>query len=113
MNLEITVSSNSKDATDLVRWLEAEDSVVLKDLRQSSNPANEGEMGSELLPILTAVLVSPLLVELVKSIFGWLSATRHESPIKVTVDGRSVEFTASNKELVNEIVATLTKKKND
>jgi hypothetical protein len=98
MNLRIELQG--PDATenttlDIQDWLRRERLVGLQIERESGHP-EEGQMGAELVPILSVVLGSAALVELVKCLHVWLTVRRPRVKIKVTIGNRLAEMEADN-----------------
>jgi Effector Associated Constant Component 1 len=67
-------------------------------------------MGAELIPIITAVASSTVLVEIVRAIQTWLTSRRPSITLKIYVDGHTAEATlpADATEALNSVIDHLT-----
>ena len=86
---------------DWLRRARLQDVSMRRD-RQSIRP---GDMGAELLPILTAVLSSTGIAELVKVVHGWLTSRRRPLEVELEIDGRKVRLQSEGGEPLAELVA--------
>lgn len=75
-------------------WLRRSDIEGLRVEREKSRPA-EGEMG-DVSTILSVVLGSAAVVELVRTIRAWVGTRRRNVKIKLDVRGTKVEIEAEN-----------------
>lgn len=109
--MEIKISlldrDSLKNAEDLKKWLSRERTLPIEHMHQETSAPKPDELGPELLPILTLVLASPVVVEVVKAVFGWLEAKRSESSVSMEINGKTVTFTSKDKELLQDIVKDL------
>ena len=105
--IEVTGTNSMEDASDLQIWLKREKCLSIEALDQKPQQSRPGEMGSELIPILTLILASPMITELIRSLFSWLEAKRKTHPITVSIGDKKVTFKSSDIENVKEIIRTL------
>ena len=76
--------------------------VSMRRERQSIRP---GDMGAELLPIITAVLSSAAVVELIKVIHDWVTSRSRPVEVELEIDGRKVRLQSEGGEPLAELVA--------
>lgn len=107
MRIQIETPDAPASAAMLMTWLRREDGLDLRNLQQERRAPEAGEMGPELLPIVTAILASPLIAELVKSIFEWLKASRHKRPIKITAGDLTLECSPEDADEMSKIIEKL------
>jgi hypothetical protein len=110
--MELQIELNGTDATEqnllnLQDWIQNERIAGLQINRKFGSP-KEGKMGLDPLTILTIFMTSPVIVEIVKSIYGWIRMRRTiELEIKINWDGKEIEVNTENisdiKELLDKI----------
>jgi hypothetical protein len=112
VQLELEGTDATEDTIfDLQDWINRERIQGIR-AQQESIPPKPGEMGAELAAIISIVgpIVSPVLVELVKSVFGWLKMRRPTLKIRVKVGEEVIEIEGenlSNEQQVIERVSAL------
>jgi Effector Associated Constant Component 1 len=72
--------------------------------RRETLPIQPGEMGPELLPILTLVLSSTVLAELIKTLHGWLTSRRRQIALELEVGGHKIRIESQGSETVDELL---------
>src|SRR5690606_1481220 len=72
--------------------------------RREKRPVQPGEMGPELLPILTVVLSSTVLVETIKALHGWLTSRRRKVSLELEVAGRRIRIESEGGETVDDLL---------
>lgn len=85
-------------------WLRLARVPSLRAVRETS-PIRSGEMGMELLPILTVVLSSTVLAELVRTLHGWLTSRRRKVAIELEREGRRIRLESESGESVEALLA--------
>jgi hypothetical protein len=107
--VEVEGEGSVHSATDLKDWLTKERAIRWTKVEQHRSAPGEGELGPDLLPILTVALASPFLTELVKSVFAWLRATRSDKKITVKAGSTEIKFDAKDEAKVLDILNKLNK----
>ena len=98
---ELELQLEGEDAKEsnlfsLQDWIKQERIAGLK-VQVKSTPPKEGEMGGELLAILSVVLAAPAIVELVKCIRDWIKSRKPKVKIKLQLaESKTVEIDAEN-----------------
>lgn len=72
--------------------------------RREREPIRPGEMGVELLPILTVVLSSTVLAELVRALHAWLASRRRKVTIELEIEGRRIRLESETSETVESLL---------
>lgn len=67
-------------------------------------PIQPGEMGPELLPILTLVLSSTVLAELIKALHGWLTSRRRKVSLELEVGDRRIRIESEGNETIDDLL---------
>jgi hypothetical protein len=62
-------------------------------------------MGVDLLPILTIVLSSTVLAELLRAILAWLTSRRRKVGIELEIEGRRIRLDSEGGESVESLLA--------
>lgn len=92
MDIVLQGADESNECQDLVYWLKRE-RISGASFTQQRGDIKPGEMGAELIPIITAVLAGPAIVELVKSIHEWIKHRRPKCRVAIRLnDGTEFEF---------------------
>lgn len=114
--MELELGLQGADATEqtlysLQDWLKKEEITGLRVEIKSSPPKAE-QMGVELITILSVVLASAAVVELVKSIHVWIQSTRPKVKVKIQVsESKAIEIDAENlpdsEALINKVLSIL------
>jgi hypothetical protein len=113
--MEMEVELMGTDATEssvlsLQDWIKNESITGLQSQRKTAPPA-KGELGLELLPVLSIILGSAAVVELVKSIHVWLKYRRPKVKVKFRVGPSEVVIDAENlpqqQEFVEKVLAKM------
>ncbi|WP_017301504.1 effector-associated constant component EACC1 [Nodosilinea nodulosa] len=100
INLELELQG--QDATEetllsLQDWIQQEHISGLKQVEPETGEAETGKMGIDPITVLSVVLASQAVIELVKAIHVWIQATRPKVTMKVQVAENSfVEVSAEN-----------------
>ena len=105
VRLEITDAKRPEDEVlALHDWLRL---ARLRRLRaqREAQPVRPGEMGVDLLPILTIVLSSTVLAELLRAILAWLTSRRRKVGIELEIDGRRIRLDSEGGESVESLLA--------
>ncbi len=95
---------------DLHDWINRERIRGLS-VRRDTVPPKPGEMGPELVELLSVVgpIAAPVLVELVKSAFGWFRMRRPAMKIIVRIGPNSIEIDTNNlgneQEIIERVLA--------
>jgi hypothetical protein len=87
MEIELNGGKSDDDAAALLAWLRDEKLPGARFERSRASIA-PGAMGGELLPIITAVVSSPLLLELAKCLVTWITVRRPKGRIVIREGGR-------------------------
>ena len=98
VQLELQGTDATEDTIfDLQDWINRERIQGVR-AQQESVPPKPDEMGGELAAILSIVgaMAAPVLVEVVKSVFGWLKMRRPRLKIRVNVGGEIIEIEGEN-----------------
>jgi hypothetical protein len=98
VQLELEGTDATEDTIiDLQDWINRE-RIQGARAQQESIPPKPGEMGGELAEIISIVgpIAAPVLVEVVKSVFGWLNMRRPRLKIGLNVGGEVIEIDAEN-----------------
>jgi hypothetical protein len=98
--MEIEVQLDGIDATEqttfaLQDWLRQERIAGLKIEPKRGTP-KPGEMGAELMTILSIVLAAPAIVQLVRSIHVWIQTRKPKVSLKVKTGATEVTINAEN-----------------
>jgi hypothetical protein len=100
--LSVQLELEGTDATedtilDLQDWVNGERIRGVRAERESIPPKPD-EMGAGLAEIISIVgpIAAPVLVEVVKSVFGWLKMRRPRLKIRVNVGGEVIEIEGEN-----------------
>jgi membrane-associated two-gene conflict system component 1 (EACC1) len=82
---------------DLQDWINRERMRGVRAERESI-PPKPGEMAAELAAVISIAgpIVAPVLVEVVKSVFGWLKMRRPKAIIKMVVGTNIIEIDTEN-----------------
>ncbi len=107
LEIEITGNDSTGNASDLKTWLSRESGLSLTKFEQVRSIPKTGELGPDLMPILSVVLASPLITELVKSIFNWFGAKRSSNVITIKIDGVELNFSAKDSDKISAIIEKL------
>lgn len=117
MEIKLQLEGQEADEKSLLAlqdWLKRSDVEGLRVEREKSRPA-EGQMG-DVATILSVVLGSAAVVELVRAIHTWVKTRRRNVKIKFDVGGTKVEIDAQNladDEAVNRTAERLLKAAKD
>jgi hypothetical protein len=112
VQLELAGTDATEDTIfDLQDWINRERIQGIR-AQQESIPPKPGEMGAELAAVISIAgpILSPVLVEVVKSVFGWLKMRRPTLKIRVKVGEEVIEIEGenlSNEQQVIERVSAL------
>ncbi|MDV3351094.1 hypothetical protein QGP82_20475 [Leptothoe sp. LEGE 181152] len=98
LGLELQGSeANEETLASLQDWIQQEQIAGLKQLKPELGDAEPGKMGIDPITVLSVVLASKAVVELVKAIHVWIQSTRPKVTMKVQIaEGTFVEVTAEN-----------------
>lgn len=98
LGLELQGSeANEETLSSLQDWIQQEQISGLKQLKPELGDAEPGKMGIDPITVLSVVLASKAVVELVKAIHVWIQSTRPKVTMKVQIaEGTFVEVTAEN-----------------
>ena len=115
MQIELELLGNNvseNDVLSLEDWIKRERIQDLSVERQTT-PADESHMGLDWLAVLTIVLGSKAIVELVKSLHVWIKATHQKKlRIRIKVGDDVLEIDSENskdqEELLAKVLAKLT-----
>jgi hypothetical protein len=107
--IEVAGEGSVESTSDLKNWLSTERDLRWTKLEQHKSRAAAGELGPDLLPALTVALASPLLAELVKSIFAWLRARRSDKKVSIKVGSTELKFAIEDEKKILDVVAKLSK----
>jgi hypothetical protein len=105
VRLEVTDAKRPEDeALALHDWLRL---ARVKGLRaqRETQPVRPGEMGVDLLPILTIVLSSTVLAELLRALQAWLTSRRRKVGIELEIEGRRIRLDSESGESVESLLA--------
>jgi hypothetical protein len=102
LGVNVQLKLEGTDATedtifDLQDWINRERLRGIRVERESIVP-KPGEMGGELIATISIVglVAAPVLVEVVKSVFGWLKTRRPTLKIRLKVGREVIEIEAEN-----------------
>lgn len=101
-DIKLELEVQGQDATEetllsLQDWIQQEHILGLKQVEPETGKAELGKMGLDPITVLSVVLASKAVIELVKAIHIWIQATRPKVVIKVQVTESSfVEINAEN-----------------
>jgi hypothetical protein len=105
IRVEVADAPNPEhEALALEDWLRLARVRGLRAARHSQ-PIRLGEMGPELLPILTLVLSSTVLAELARALHGWLTTRRRKVAIELEIEGRRIRVESESGESVESLLA--------
>ncbi|MBK3398935.1 MULTISPECIES: hypothetical protein [Methylobacterium] len=115
MLIKIEGETASQDTPDLLRWLRQEEIQGIRFEQKRATPLPD-EMGGDLLPVIsamapvvTAVVGSPVLVEIIKSIGSWFNSRKSKAKVVITrSDGYHISIDVDNYKdiqfLLNDII---------
>jgi hypothetical protein len=109
VQLKLEGTDATKDTIfDLQDWINRERIQGIS-AQQESIPPKPGEMGPELADIISIVgpIVTPVMVEVVKSVFGWLKMRRPTLKIRLKVGGEVIEIEGENLSNEQQVIEKL------
>jgi hypothetical protein len=95
---------SAAETTELRAWLHNARIKGVEKVTQEESPPKRGEQGPALLAILTIVLGSRALVELVHSIHRYVEARTSTIKIKITAGKKTIEIDCKNPPALVELV---------
>ena len=110
--MQLNLNLQGEDATEqtlfsLEDWIKQEQISDLK-IQTKSGVPQPGNMGVDPISILSVVLASKAVVELVKCIHAWIQATRPKVKVKLQLsEFKTVEIDAENLPDVNSLIAKI------
>ena len=104
--IEIEGNDAVEEATILNDWLHESRINEVKTIKQEEMPPKPGEQGPTLLAILTVVLGSKAIVELVRSIHHYIDAQAQnkKSTVTVKLKGGSIKIESTNLPPLSELI---------
>jgi len=106
--MQITISLDGKssvpEATELREWLHSARISQIDKLTQEELPPKPGEQGPELLAIVTVILGSKALVELIHSIHRYIEARTPKTRIEIKNGDKVIIIDSTNPPSVSELV---------
>jgi Effector Associated Constant Component 1 len=109
-DIKLKLAIQGEDATEdvafsLKDWIHQEQISGLKQVSTDDGQTEPGKMGIDPITVLSVVLASKAVVELVKAIHVWIQATRPKVKIKVQFsEGMFVEIDAENLSETDELL---------
>jgi hypothetical protein len=109
-NITLGLRLEGQDATEdtllsLQDWIQEEHIVGIQQVKPETGVAQPGKMGIDPITVLSVVLASKAVIELVKAIHVWIQSTRPKVTIKVQVsENQFVEINAENVPAMNELL---------
>lgn len=109
-DIELNLVIQGEEATEdvmfsLQDWILQEQIVGLKQVLPDGGQTEPGKMGIDPITVLSVVLASKAIVELVKTIHVWIQSTRPKVKIKVQLaEGMFVEIDAENLSETDELL---------
>jgi hypothetical protein len=108
MNMQLTISLKGDRAVaetaELRDWLHNARIREVERVIQEESPPKRGEQGPTLLAVLTVVLGSRALVELVRSVFRCIEARTPKTKITITAGKKSITIDCVNPPPLAELV---------
>lgn len=104
VRIELTDAQNpDAEILALDDWLRLARVRGLKTERETQ-PIRPGDMGPELLPILTIALSSPVLAELARALHAWLTSRRRKVAVELEIEGRRIRLESESGESVESLL---------
>lgn len=105
MQLTVNVegSSSIADTSELQAWLHESRIPSVDQITQQEEPPKPGEQGPTLLAVLSVILASKAMVELVRSIHRYIEARTPRTKIKITSGKKSIEIDCTNPPPIEEL----------
>ena len=101
-NLDLKLALDGPDANEdtllsLEDWIREEHISGVKKVEPEAGKAEPGKMGLDPITVLSVILASSAMLELVKSIHVWIRSTRPKVKVKVQLqENRFIEIDAEN-----------------
>jgi hypothetical protein len=106
--MELTVDIEGVHAVaetaELREWLRKARFRDVESITQQEQPPKPGEQGPTLLAILTVILGSRALAELVRSIHRYIEARRPKTKIKIKSGSKTIEIDCTNPPPLSDLV---------
>lgn len=109
-NINLNLKLEGQDATEetllsLQDWIQEENIFGIQKMKPETGEAQPGKMGIDPITVLSVVLASKAVIELVKAIHVWIQSTRPKVTIKIQVsENKFVEINAENVPALNELL---------
>lgn len=117
-NIVLALALEGQDADEdtllsLQDWIQEEHIAGIKQLKPETGEAQPGKMGVDPITVLSVILASKAVIELVKAIHVWIQSTRPKVTIKIQVaENQVVEINAENVPAMNELLEQVLAKVN-
>jgi hypothetical protein len=104
LSIDIDGAGSVDEATQMQGWLRQGRIKDVQNVAQQEAPPKPGEQGPTLLAIITVVLGSKALVELVRSIHRYIEARTPKTKITITSGKKKIVIDATNPPPLAELV---------
>ena len=96
LTVDIEGPASVAETSELRAWLQGARLPTVERIAQEETPPEPGEQGPTLLAILTVILGSSAMVELVRSIHRYIQARTPKTKIKIKVGKKTIEIDCTN-----------------